>query len=194
MTARNVTLAIIVLGYILAACSAFGLTESERKIATQMRDVIVELRAAKDAADARIASISDSLAQSSNQCAALTVELLSQQAAVKVLSDERDSLKDRVAELGKTIDSQANHIRDLTKKVDAEKAEAHRNAKERDVIIWVFAIVVTGLSVSLMRPLLASVPPPYGILAWPVAVIAGFLACYGFGRVVLAQVASALPF
>ncbi len=174
--------------------SAFALTPAERTIVEQARNRIAELTANLEQRDATISNLTGTLAAQAAESIAQSDDIRQQAARLDALVVERDSLKQEtltqaqeISVLQADLNKAGDHIRDLTKKVDDAKAEAHRNAKERDVFVYGFAILaavatVIGLFPAVNKVLNVAFP---WTLAWIPAGVALMFAYYGIIRFVL---------
>lgn len=77
---------------------------------------------------------------------------------------------------------------------DAEKTkEAHDNAKQRDVLIYVFALSIGLYALQATSSLIPEQSGWFSIIAKVVVFFAAFGAAYAFGRFVLAWASSFIP-
>ena len=146
-----------------------------------MKETILELRTALTSAQERNDEALSSLSLGTTQIDRL-------QSSLK-LADEaiRRVIKDR--DLAEKLAAQE------TVRADKEHAEAHRNAVQRDILIYALALVGTVLVLTCAKPLFSMLPPqftPYAILVWIAAAIGCFWGLYGVIRLALLALAAKL--
>jgi cation transport ATPase len=78
-------------------------------------------------------------------------------------------------------------------KADREHAAAHENAKERDVVLYLWALVMAAYAGTFFAAPLSKLAEPYGLIAVIAAYVASFGAGYGIGRLILSSLAHFIP-
>ena len=180
------------------ASTAFALTPKERELVTGLSRINMELRAnnasqeaqiERDATDAlfasqKIDSLSARLAESKKLEGDQEFELGIQQQKIKAVEDDRDR--------------QAKRADAAEAKEKAKALEAHRNATERDICLFIAAVFGTVLLMTYSGYIIGWIvkifpqAAPFGIgLEIGIAVVF-FGAIYGAGRGFLALVYSRL--
>lgn len=94
----------------------------------------------------------------------------------------------------KVCDGLADQLHSAQEQVVVFKAQAHENAKERDVIIVAFALVL-GLYVGTFfaGEIMRDFPTPWNIVATGCCYVIVIGLAYGLGRLVLHSVAGLIP-
>jgi hypothetical protein len=90
-------------------------------------------------------------------------------------------------------DVAAKKISDLEDQVAKYRLEAHNNAKQRDVVVFAFAIFFSLWFGSLFSGLLSSLPQPWGTFAPWVVYIVGLGLGYSLGRYILSYLSHFIP-
>ena len=90
-------------------------------------------------------------------------------------------------------DVAAKRITDLEGQVSKYRVEAHNNAKQRDVVVFAFAIFFSLWFGSLFSGLLSSLPQPWGTFAPWIVYIVGLGIGYSLGRYILSYLSHFIP-
>jgi F0F1-type ATP synthase assembly protein I len=158
---------------------------------TQLIEWIEQLKGKADQADALATQAQSDLATSESQRQKAVADIAELKSQIDSLAKERDQLQNQVTTLQTTIAT-------LTQKLEKSKAEAHRNAVERDIILYAFAFAAALVVVACYGQVLGFVTKimpaaaPFGLLIMVGVAVATFWAAYGAARGVLAVIASKL--
>ena len=103
------------------------------------------------------------------------------------------SAKKDLAEVQARYDTAAKRIIELESQVSRYRLEAHNNAKQRDVVVFAFAIFFSLWFGSLFSGLLSSLPQPWGTFAPWIVYIVGLGIGYSLGRYILSYLSHFIP-
>ena len=106
---------------------------------------------------------------------------------------ETTQAKSELAKVQATADVLAKTAADEKSRADREHAAAHENAKERDVILYLWALAVAAYAGTFFAAPLSKLAEPYGLIAVVAAYVASFGAGYGVGRLILESLAHLIP-
>lgn len=127
--------------------------------------------------------------------------------AEKLRSDVPAVNRSQVEDLSATLATAQSALNDYTTRSEAQssalgqallssskyKAEAHQNAKERDVVLFLFALIVALGVGRLTGTFTSSLPPPWSLIAPYLFLGGGFLGGYTLGRFALAYASRFIP-
>jgi hypothetical protein len=92
-----------------------------------------------------------------------------------------------------TADTLAKTAANEKMRADKEHVAAHENAKERDVILYLWALAVAAYAGTFFAAPLSKLAEPYGLIAVVAAYVGSFGAGYGIGRLILESLAHFIP-
>jgi hypothetical protein len=127
--------------------------------------------------------------------------------AAQLCSEVPESNRAQVEDLSATLATAQSALNDYTIRSEAQsselgkallcaskyKAEAHQNAKERDVVLFLFALIVALGVGRLTGTFTAGLPPPWSLLGPYLFLAGGFLGGYAVGRFALNYASRLIP-
>ena len=127
--------------------------------------------------------------------------------AERLRAEVPEANRAEVSDLSATLATAQSALTDYTAQAEAQstelgkalaaaskyKAEAHQNAKERDVVLFLFALIVALGVGRLTGTFTSSLPPPWSLIAPYLFLGGGFLGGYTLGRFTLAYAARFIP-
>jgi hypothetical protein len=120
-----------------------------------------------------------------------TVEHMRQ--LTKEAQEETTVAKKELANVQATADVLAKTAADEKAKAEKEHVAAHENAKERDVILYLWALAVAAYAGTFFAAPLSKLAEPYGLIAVMASYVGSFGIGYVVGRFVLEALAHLLP-
>ena len=106
---------------------------------------------------------------------------------------ETTAAKAEATNVQKVCDSLADQLKAATEQVVVEKAHAAQAEKERDALIWIFAIACGAVALSAFRSALQVIQMPWQLVALTGVFIGGFAFGFSIGRWALRFLAEFTP-
>jgi hypothetical protein len=106
---------------------------------------------------------------------------------------EATAAKAEAFNVQKVCDSLANQLKIANEQVVVEKTHVAQAEKERDALIWVFAIACGGVALSAFRPALQVIQMPWQLVALAGVFFSGFALGFSIGRWALRFLAEFTP-
>jgi len=106
---------------------------------------------------------------------------------------EAAAAQDEAFNVQKVCDSLADQLKAANDQVSVEKAYAVQAEKERDALIWIFAIACGGVALSVFRSALQMIQMPWQLVALCGVFVAGFSFGFSIGRWALRFLAEFTP-
>ena len=106
---------------------------------------------------------------------------------------EAAAAKSEAVNVQKVCDSLADQLKIANEQVVVEKAHAVQAEKERDALIWIFAIACGGVALSAFRSALQVIQMPWQLVALAGVFVGGFAFGFFIGRWALRFLAEFIP-
>ena len=110
-----------------------------------------------------------------------------------VAAAQLDSAKKDLATVQSKYDLSLAQLKTAQDEAQKYRLEAHNNAKQRDVVVFGFAIFFSLWFGSLFGNLLSTLPSPWGVIAPWIMYAVGLATGYALGRYILSYLSAFIP-